>query len=169
MVVLLFVVTINAQDKTDERFSLGLYFEPQHYLSTNTDALIHWKKADGFNVGVGIDYELNIPIYLRFNTYYFPKLHNILYFDFDGGVGYNWRSNNDKHRIYAGVLIGAIYREGWGHGKTGIELGYNFYFNNMYTGFKLDSQYKHDDKIWRNNESGHNVESIGIKLGIILK
>lgn len=154
----------NAQE---ERFTVGIYLEPQHFniLSTNTDALIHFKKPDGFNIGAHVELQ-GKHLYIRARTFLFPNLNNIPYFDVDGGAGVHWRSFNDKSRIYAGGFIGLIYREVWGHNKSGVEIGYDYYFDEkFYVGVKLDHQYKHDDKIWRHNASGHSVASAGIIIG----
>lgn len=168
--LLLFVVLSAlgfSQSNKTERFTTGIYLEPQHYLSTNIDALIYWSKADGVNVGGHIELQGKV-LYVRGRMFFFPELNGMDYLDADGGIGVNWRSRNDQSRIYAGVFIGAINRDflGWGNGKTGIEVGYDFYLDNgFYFGVKLDNQYKHDDKTWRHNASGHSVNSAGIVLG----
>lgn len=157
-----FLALCNAQDNSSDKFTLGIKTEA---LDNNT----HNDSYDyGFNAGVELQYQME-RFYIKPTVFYAPTLNNIPYFDFDVRVGIHWRSKRDESRIFLGGLIGAINREGWGHGKIGAELGYEIYFNNaFYAGLYTDYQYKHDDKIWRNNASGHSVVSCGLTLGIIL-
>lgn len=157
LIMLIVVNTISAQH--EERFAFGFYTEA-------ADKNTHTDKFDyGFNLGAYIELQGNL-MYLRARTFWFPDLNNIPYFDFDGGGGFNWRSKFDQSRIYVGGFIGAINREGWGHAKIGLELGYDFYFDNgFFIGIKGDISDRHDDKIWRNKESGHTVKSIGLTFG----
>lgn len=143
-----------------ERFTFGINTEL-------ADKNAHNNNFDyGFNIGSHIELQGDL-FYVRARVFWFPGLNDVSYFDFDGGGGLNWRSKFDEHRVYIGAFIGAINRLGWGHGKAGVELGYDYYFNNgFYLGLKTDYQYKHDDKIWRNKESGHSVKSIGLIFGL---
>ena len=149
-----------AQD--DARYTLGINTEWAD-KNTHNEAFNY-----GVNLGAHVEYQHeNQWLYLRARTFYFPELNDVPYFDIDGGVGLNWRFLNDTQRIYGGAFAGVINREGWGHGKVGLEIGYDFYFSDrFYVGVKHDTQYKHDDKIWHtNDESGHNVTSWGLILG----
>lgn len=142
-----------------ERVTIGLYTEPQHY-STQV-----WDDADGFNIGAHI--ELQEPFfYIRARVFSFPGLNDIPYLDFDGGLGLHYRDPSDRVRFFAGGFMGLINRKGWGHMKSGYEVGWEYYFNEgIYIGIRGDYQYKHDDKIWRHTESGHEVWSAGLTIG----
>ena len=151
--------------REDERFSFGIYTEPQHFLSNNPDVLIHWEKADGYNIGTSFELQQQ-DFYIRVRTFLFPDLNDLSYADFDAGIGLNWRSPKDRSRLYAGGFGGLISRGEGVHPKFGLEAGYQFYFKSgIFVGIKTDYQYKHDDKTWRHIESGHSVWSGGIEVG----
>jgi hypothetical protein len=146
-----------------ERFTTGIYLEPQHFTKQV------WDGADGFNIGGHIELQQEY-FYIRARVFLFPDLNDLPYFDFDGGVGLQWRDNEDKVRFYSGAFIGLINRNGWGYMKSGYEIGADvFITKQFYIGIKGDYQYKHDDKIWRRTESGHEVYSAGLVLGYTWK
>jgi hypothetical protein len=159
IIALLFLFIIKQSNAQSERVTIGIYTEPQHYSRQV------WNEADGFNIGAHI--ELQEPFfYIRARAFSFPGLNDIPYFDFDGGVGTHYRDPSDRVRFFAGGFIGLINREGWGHMKSGWEVGWEYYFDEgIYIGIKGDYQYKHDDKIWRKVDSGHEVWSVGITIG----
>lgn len=162
LAMMIFGISLQAQNNSDDRFTLGLKTE---LLDDNT----HNDSFDyGFNIGAELQYQMK-TIYIKPTVFYAPTLNDIPYFDIDARVGFNWRSQRDESRIFIGGILGVINREGWGHAKVGAELGYELYFSNsIYTGLYLDYQYKHDDKIWRNTDSGHDVVSAGLTFGFVL-
>jgi hypothetical protein len=163
IVIIILMAFVNSKLEAQERISVGFNTELAD-KNTHNDTFDY-----GFNIGGVIQLELaNRLVYVRARTFYFPELNDISYFDFDAGAGLNWRDAWDENRIYAGVFAGAINRQGWGHGKVGIEVGYTHWFGNFYTGVKYDYQYKHDDKIWRHKDSGHSVNSYGVEFGMRL-
>jgi len=153
--ILLSLSTVCAQ----ERFTVGI-------SSGLPDANTHNDTYD-YALNIGAHIELQTPtIYLRARTYYFPSLNGLGYFDLDGGVGLNWRSEYDNHRVFAGGFTGLINRDSAWHPKFGLELGYEWYISDgFYVGFIADTQYKHDDKVWRHTDSGHNVQSLNFTVG----
>lgn len=147
-------------DNRDERFTIGV-------LTGFPDRDTHNDVYDyGFAIGVHVELQTEFNMYFKARTYYFPNLNNLPYFDVDGGVGFNLRTKNDVHRFFIGGIGGFIRRDNAWHPKVGLEVGYEIYvYEGFYIGVVLDTQYKHDDKVWRHKESGHNVKSVNLVLG----
>jgi len=140
----------------EDRFTLSLYTEPQLYFS------------DGFSVGAAIEYQAEFGMYFKAQTYYFPGLNGIDYLDAEGVVGFDYRSDQHDWRVYAGAKLGAIYRQGWGHPKTGIEAGIERYFGKFFVGGQLSWNYRTDGRAWESQSDNYTTIDAGIKIGIIL-
>lgn len=136
-----------------ERFTLGAYTEPQLYLD------------DGFNIGTAIEYQ-GSSMYVKAQTFYYPDLRGITYWDFEGVVGVNYRSVYDDWRSYAGIKLGAINRQGWGHPKYGFEAGVDFYWDNgIFTGLLLSRDWRTDGRVWEASADEYWVWNFGFRIG----
>lgn len=128
--------------------------------NTHTDAFDY-----GFNLGFGIEYQMTVT-YFKAETYWFPDLNGIDYIDYKGTVGLNHHFGyDDKHRVYSGFKAGVIHRN-WkgGHMLIGLELGYEYRFNDFSLGVQFYHEHKKDDKFTNANATGHNVNSVAIKF-----
>lgn len=158
--LLILTITITAQTQNRDRFTIGVFTEPLADKYTSTDKLDY-----AFNIGGRIEYQMNF-LYFQAETFYFPELNGIDYFDYDGGVGLNFRNKFDDVRIYGGIKLGAIYRQGWGNPKWGFEVGADYYFyNNIFVGFQLGADRRTDGRVWENDAKSYWSDNLKIKLG----
>lgn len=147
--------TCQAQNR--DRFTTFLYTEPQVYFK------------DGFNIGFGIEYQSNFNMYFEADSYYFPNLRGIDYFDIGGVIGYNYRDRWDEWRLYSGFRLGIINREGWSHARRGFEIGIEHYFNDKFLiGIRYNGDMCEDDKIWNSNATGQWRNNVGLKIGFVI-
>lgn len=152
--ILLFIgLNLNSQE---DRFTLSAYTEPQLYFN------------DGFNIGTAIEYQAEFGMYFKVQTFYFPNLNGIDYLDVEGVVGFNYRSIFDNWRLFIGGKLGAIYRQGWGHPKSGAEAGVEYYFNKVYIGLQTSCNYRTDGRVWETKADNYWTIDTGIKFGITL-
>lgn len=157
---LMFLMNTKAQDI---RTNISIYAEPQHYSEKI------WNKADGFNIGFGVEKQATV-IYYGAKTFYFPNLNNIDYIDITGFIGLNQHSRNEKWRFNEGIKLGVIGRN-WvfPYPVIGFELGVELYFNDSFgIGLLYNYDYRGDDKYWNPKGEGHEVWSIGTKFIIII-
>ena len=158
-IILFISLSLNAQD----RFTLSAYTEP--FADKNTT---NQKLDFGFNAGARIEYQMQW-VYFQAEVYVFPELNGKDYFDFDGGIGFNYRNRWDNLRIYSGAKLGVINRKGWGHAKYGFEAGIEYYFNNgFYLGAQLGRTWREDGKVTSSNDEGYWTYDNGIRIGITL-
>ncbi|TXE18599.1 hypothetical protein ES692_06030 [Psychroserpens burtonensis] len=157
MLMLMHITKIEAQDK---RFTFSVYTEPQHY---STDI---WNEADGFNIGLAIEYQMTI-MYLKAQTFIFPDLNGATYFDFQATlIGFNHHSKRDNYRIFAGGKAGLIKRESYTYPVVGLEYGFEYYFDNtFFIGLQASNDYRTDDKYWDSSASGYMSFNAGLKFG----
>lgn len=149
----MFCFFVNGQN---DRFTLSIYTEPQLYFN------------DGFNIGTAIEYQAEFGMYFKAQTFYFPNLNEIDYLDIEGVIGFNYRDKLDVWRVYIGGKIGAIYRQGWGHPKSGVELGIEYYFDKFYIGLQTSLNYRTDGRVWETQSDNYTTIDNGIKIGIKL-
>lgn len=149
--VILFIFSIyKCNSQNYDRFTIFNYTEPQHYSKEL------WKKADGFNCGFGIQYQMPKLMYFGIETYIFPNLNNISYWDIQGSVGLHHRSRFDNWRLYGGIQGGFINRQGWGHPKFGFQVGVEYYFNNnLYWGLRSSYSIRGDGGVWGKDEKNY--------------
>ena len=153
VIFLLLLGGLVGHTQNGDRFTLSAYTEPQLYFN------------DGFNVGSRLEYQRPIW-YIKFEVYAFPGLNGIDYFDFDGGVGLNWRSKWDNWRIYLGADVGAINRLGWGHPKSGLESGIEYYSSlGFYLGAKLSRVSRGDGRAWESEAEIYSTWDLGLTIG----
>lgn len=153
---LMFLMNVNAQDI---RTNIFISTEPQHYSKKL------WDKADGFNIGFGLEKQATV-IYYGVKTFYFPKLNNIDYIDITGFIGLNQHVRNNRWRFNQGVKLGLIGRD-WNfpYALIGFELGVEKYINESFGfGFLYSYNHRNDDKYWNPKATGHNTWSIKLKL-----
>ncbi|MCB0745140.1 MAG: hypothetical protein KDC67_14625, partial [Ignavibacteriae bacterium] len=161
ILLLILILGIKSYSQNFDRFTLSIYSEPQHYFESIN------KKADGFNIGGSIEYQMKY-FFVGFQTYYFPELHNISYLDFDGSIGLNYRNKFNDLRIFIDAHIGAINRKGWAHAKIGTRIGVEKYFNSVFFGLVYNFEHAKDNKIYNPKLNGHNRNNFGFKVGFVL-
>jgi len=155
LLIALCTLTVQAQ----ERFTFGLWTEAAD-KNTHNDVFDY-----GFNIGAKIGLQLdNKIVYIAANAFAFPELNNIGYYDFDGRFGLNFRDRFDNHRVFMGGIVGLIKRKQYTYPKLGVEIGYEYYIDNIYFGASADYQHKTDNKYW-GEDGGHNVKSFSIHFG----
>ena len=147
---------IHSQDK---RFVVFQQFE--------TLQLYDKIRLNTFNLGYGIEYQMT---YFFFKAQFLSdfKRDGIDYLDMEGVVGVNVHSRFEDWRYYLGAKLGAIYREGWGHEKTGIEGGIERYFDGWYIGSYIKWDYNTDGRVFIFQPSDYSRISLGFKTGIRL-
>lgn len=156
------LITTSYLSAQDVRFSANIYAEPQHY----TPEL--WDKADGFNIGAGIEYQMTV-VYFDADVFFFPDLNGVSYFHAQGTVlGFNSHSKWREWRFKAGVIKpGLIRRSEFTYPMIGSDIGIEYYFDNgVYIGWELSGDWRTDDKYWSSTATGYYQISSGIKLGI---
>lgn len=166
IIMLCYTAQVTAQDV---RFSANMYTEPQHYLTNNTDALIHWKKSEErFNIGFGIEYQMTI-VYFDADVFIFPALRGADYFHAQGTVlGFNYHSKFREFRLKLGLIKPGLVKRNWSYTypMIGSDIGVEYYFENgFYFGLELAGDWRTDDKFWSPNATGFYQVSAGIKYG----
>lgn len=162
IIALLVICFSNAQGKWD-RFTASIYHEPFADKNTHTESIDH-----AFNLGARIEYQMR-DIYFQAESFFFPELNNVDYFDLGGGVGYNYRDRFDKWRLYTGVKLGFIHRMGWAHAKAGWEVGYEYYFKTFYIGFQSGRSWREDGRAFSSLDKykeGYLTWDNGVRIGI---
>jgi len=140
-------ISINAQDK---RFTSYAYTEPMAY-------------DDGFNIGLAIEYQMTI-MYFKVQTFIFPDLNGISYFDLQGTIlGFNYHYND--YRLFLGGKTGIIKRDKYIYPVVGVEFGLERYFNSFYIGGQGSWDFRMDDKYWNAKATGYWRYNAGIKIG----
>lgn len=143
-----------SQQDLEKKFTFYTLTEPIEY-------------KDGFNVGVGVEYQMNI-FYFGISTFVYPNLNGYAYIDLKATIlGLNQHFNN-QHRIYAGGVVGTIYRGGQPNPTAGAEFGYDFTFpnSNVFLGVGGNYLYRSDFEFWEANVSDYWKLSGFGKIGI---
>jgi hypothetical protein len=153
MVLLLMFLPLLITSQNEDRFTFSIYTEPQIY------------KQDGFNIGGAIEYQMQW-VYIKAQTFYYPDLRGITYHDIEGVVGINYRNFSQRVRLYSGVKLGAINREGWGHPKWGFEGGIEYYFRTFYVGTQFSYNRRTDGRVWEADAEPYWTKDAGVKIGI---
>ncbi|WP_044398857.1 hypothetical protein [Lacinutrix sp. Hel_I_90] len=147
---LLFSSNLNAQDK---RFTIAMYSDP---VATT---------KNGFNIGASLDYQMT-TMYFKAQVFAFPNLNGTNYTEFTGTpLGYNYHSKFDDLRIYTGLKLGVIYRDG-PNPTYGGEAGIEYYFKDFFIGIMISRDRRTDSKIWKTEPYWRN--SGFIKIGVEL-
>jgi hypothetical protein len=158
--ILLLSCSVKAQDV---RFTASIYAEPQHY-STQL-----YKKADGFNIGAQIEYQMTLT-YFDAEVFFFPDLNGIDYFHAQATLlGFNFHDRYKKTRVYLGLIkIGVATRNFDGpHPMVGVDLGIEQYFGDFYVGLQTGWDYRTDNKYYSNADKGFIRNNSGIRLGYV--
>jgi hypothetical protein len=162
--LILFLFLGYALHAQDVRFTASVYAEPQHYSENIYD------KADGFNIGAQIEYQMTIT-YVDAEIFYFPKLNGVDYAHIQGTLfGLNFHNRMKTQRIYAGLLkIGLISREWKYHyPMVGLDVGIEQYIGDrFYVGIQAGWDYCTDDKYWGVADPGFWRTNAGIRLGYV--
>lgn len=148
------ITRCNAQDK---RFTVFGYTDPGATVK------------DGFNIGVGIEYQMTVN-YFKAQTFVFPNLRGKTYTEITGTpLGFNLHFLKNQARVYTGLKLGAIIRDGGPHATAGIEAGIDYYFNGLnnglYVGLIASKDYRTDGKVWEVDIEPYWRNSGFIKIG----
>lgn len=135
---MMFSLNIIAQDR-EYPFSVFAYTEPGAF-------------EDGFNIGAGIDYQMNV-VYFKAETFIFPDLNGITYKDLTATVGLNWHVGRwDIVRLYGGGKIGFIFRGGMTYPTAGPEFGIDVNItDSFYVGTGGSYMVRQDWMLWETN------------------
>ena len=150
---LIWLIALSAYSQ-DKRFTLHTFTDPNATIK------------DGFNIGLGIEYQMTI-MYFKAQTFYFPGLNGKGYLDYEGTVlGFNLHSKFDDYRLFTGFKAGFIHRDNVTFPKVGLEAGFDYYFRDFYIGIQLSRDYRSDGKIWnvKNYWRNNGFLKIGIEL-----
>jgi hypothetical protein len=141
-----------AQRDLDQRFAGYVLTEPGAY-------------KDGANFGIGVEYRMNL-FYFGASSFVFPNLNGYTYIDWKATIlGLNQHFGN--HRIYAGGIVGTIYRGGHPYATGGAEFGYDYTLsNNVFIGVGGNHLYRSDFEFWENNVANYWRTSGYVRLGI---
>ena len=156
----MFAFYANNISAQDVRFTASIYSEPQHF-STEL-----WEEADGFNIGLGIEYQMTIT-YFDIDMYMFPNLNGADYFEIQGTLlGFNHHSRFRDWRFKLGLIKpGFNKRDNQTYPMIGSDVGIEYYFNTFYVGAEVSGNYREDNKYWGVDEGFYRVNA-GIKIGI---
>lgn len=159
----LFLIGMGSTQAQDVRFNASIYTEPQHY-STSL-----WEEADGFNIGLGIEYQMTI-FYFEADVYYFPDLNGVDYAHFQGTcLGFNYHDRFRNFRLKVGVIKPGLIKRNWKYTypMIGSDFGLEYYFDNgFYIGGEVSGDWRADDKFWDSSGTGFYSVSAGLKFGI---
>ncbi|WP_156133225.1 hypothetical protein [Lacinutrix sp. Hel_I_90] len=137
----------------DKRFTIAMYADP---VATT---------KNGFNIGASIDYQMQL-MYFKAQVFTFPNLNGTNYTEFTGTpLGFNYHSKFDDLRIYSGLKLGVIYRDG-PNPTYGVEAGIEYYFRDFFIGLMVSRDRRTDSIIWKTEPYWRN--SGFIKIGIEL-
>jgi len=101
-------------------FSCALLGQSKIAIFSDPNATLN----DGFNIGVSAEHQME-KMYFKFQVFSFPDLNDVSYTEISGTpLGFNLISNNN-FRVYTGVKIGFVYRDGV-HPLAGLEGGIDF-------------------------------------------
>ena len=125
---------------------------------------------DGFNIGVGVEYQMTV-MYFKAQAYIFPDLRGKSYFEMTGSIGFNAHLNRWKEwRIFTGLKLGKIQRDGLPFPTYGFEGGIEWYPNGDGDGiyFGLQGEYlrRTDGKVWDVDIPPYWRGSTFIKVGV---
>jgi hypothetical protein len=143
-----------AQRDLEQRFAGYVLTEPGAY-------------KDGVNFGVGVEYRMNV-FYFTVSTFVFPNLNGYSCIGLKATIlGLNQHFYN-HHRIYAGGVVGTIYRGGQPYPIAGGEFGYDYTFpnSNLFIGIGANYLYRSDFEFWEENVSDYWKLSAFAKIGI---
>ena len=149
--ILLFSLSMTAQEN-----SLSIITSPGAY-------------DDGFNIGAQYTYDAHPKlVYTGVELFYFPDLNDITYTHIMGRFGLfkEWGNYNRILRIYGGMRIGKIFREGHDgpYVNLGEELGVQFTIDCWFIGLAWSHDDRTDSTIW--NVDHFEVNSGWIQMGI---
>lgn len=152
-------LNLSAQDR-EKKFSFFGFTDP---VAT---------KKDGFNIGVGINYQMSL-MYFEAKGFVFPDLRGNSYYDLTGTVGFNKHLWDDSKwfqlRVYAGGRGGKIWRDsGHGGGTIGGEIGFDWNIpkTDAYIGFGGSDDLRTDGKAWGEDEHNYWRKSGWFRAGI---
>jgi hypothetical protein len=152
MLIACIAISYGQQD-LEKKFTFYTLAEPMEY-------------KDGVNIGFGVEYQMNV-FYFGVSTFIFPNLNGHTYIDLKATIlGLN--QHFDNHRIYAGGVVGTIYRGGQPYPTAGGEFGYDFTFpnSNLFIGIGGNYLYRSDFEFWEANVSDYWKLSGFGKIGI---
>jgi hypothetical protein len=151
--LLLMLIITSYLSAQDVRFAANIYTEPQLYSS------------DGFNIGVGIEYQMTVT-YFDVNAFVYPDLNGFTYSHIQGTIlGFNHHTRFQDWRFKLGVIKpGIIRRDGHPHPMIGSDIGIEYYANQFYIGGQVSGDYRTDNKIWGEDKGFYRV-SVGVKFG----
>ncbi len=161
-ILLLILITTSYLSAQDVRFSANIYTQPQHYSKAI------WSKANGFNIGAGIEYQMSL-MYFDVDFYLFPNLNNVSYTHIQSTVfGINYHNRFRDVRIKLGIFKpGLIKRGKFTYPMAGSDFGVEYYFKrSFYVGIEVSGDWRTDDKYWSPEAKGYYQVSSGIKIGI---
>lgn len=135
--ITLLSLTAKAQDK---RFTMFTYSDP---VATY---------KDGFNAGFGIDYQMSVT-YFKAQLFVFPDLNGKTYTEITGTpLGFNLHDMFENWRVYGGLKLGVIIRDGGPFPTYGFEAGVDYYFNGssdgVFVGVGVSRDRRTDVKVW---------------------
>lgn len=153
LTLVLIVLCCTISNGQDKRFTAYAFSHPGH--------------KDGFNIGVGVDYQMTI-MYFKAQYFVFPELNGITYNEVVGVVGFNHHLGMfDTFRIFGGFKAGLLYRNG-PYPVVGGEVGFDWYIpnTNIFIGVNSHLTYREDGKQWEVNAEEYWRGSNFIRLGI---
>ena len=150
---MLFSTLTEAQDR-EYKFSTSIFVDP------------YAAEKDGFNIGVSADYQMNL-MYFKAQLFSFPDLNGISYTEITGTpIGFNYHSPWDEYRIYGGIKLGFIYRQGL-HGTVGLEGGLDINVTKtFFIGLMSSYDYRNDGRVWDADAESYMRLSGFLRVGV---
>lgn len=158
--ILIIVIFLSLKGISQDRykcFSVFTYSDPSATLK------------DGFNIGAGIDYRMNL-IYLDAQVFYFPKLRGKDYLEITGTIlGFNFfdKPNYENWRFAIGTKLGMVFRENIPSHLYGLEgsIQYNIPKTSLYIGLESSYDNRNDGKVWEQDAESYWRFSNFAKIG----
>ena len=152
LVMLSVFATTTAQDRP-QKFAVSVFSDP------------YATYKDGPNVGVAAEYQMKL-MYFKAQLFIFPDLNGATYREVSGvPIGFNYHSFWSEYRIYGGVKLGFIYRQGL-HLLVGLESGLDINITNTtFLGLMTSYDYRSDGKIFSINAKPYMRLSGFVKIG----